>query len=131
MEHGQLWKHVASGLVVLVLVALAIGSSGSKGSSSSTPEATRAPTKISAWVMAQQFVKDRLKSPGSADFGGVFSDYQSPDEVVTDLGGGSFRVRAWVDSQNVFGAKLRTRFLCELKFVGNDRWQLTSLEFLE
>jgi len=81
--------------------------------------------------MAQQFVKDKLKSPGTADFGGVFSDYQKPDDVVTDLSGGKFRVRAWVDAQNSFGAKLRNRFVCELEYMGNDRWRLTSLVFAE
>ena len=81
--------------------------------------------------MAQQFVKEKLKAPGSADFGGVFGDYQDPDQVVTKLGGDKFRVRAWVDAQNAFGAQVRTRFVCELEYVGNDRWRLTNLEFLD
>lgn len=79
--------------------------------------------------MAQQFVKDRLKSPGSADFGGVFSDYQSAEDVVTDLGSNRFRVRAWVDAQNAFGGTIRTHFVCELKFEGENRWSLTSFQF--
>lgn len=79
--------------------------------------------------MAQQFVKDNLKSPSTADFGGVFSDYQDPDQVVTVLGDGKFRVRAWVDAQNAFGATIRNRFVCVLEYVGNDRWRRTHLEF--
>jgi len=126
MENGHSWRHLASALVVVALVTLAIGSSDGGGTSSS-----RAPDKIDAWVMAQQFVKDRLKSPSTADFGGIFGDYQDPDKVVTDLGGGKFRVRAWVDAQNAFGATVRTRFILELEYVGNDRWRLTSIEFTE
>lgn len=81
--------------------------------------------------MTQQFVADRLKSPSSADFGGLFSDYQDPDEVVTALGGGEFRVVAWVDAENSFGANIRTHFVCELKYIGNDRWRCTSLNLVE
>ena len=129
MKYASVSKHFASSFVILALTFLAFGSTDSEnggGSSSSS-----APDKISAWVMAQQFVKDNLKSPSSADFGSVFGDYQKPDNVVTDLGGGKFQVNAWVDAQNSFGAKIRTRFVCELQYVGNDRWKLTSFAFLE
>ena len=81
--------------------------------------------------MTQQFVKDNLKSPSSADFGGVFGDYQDPYQIVTDLGEGKFRVQAWVDAQNSFGAKIRNRFVCELEYVGNNRWRMTNLAFLD
>lgn len=81
--------------------------------------------------MAQQFVKENLKSPSTADFGGVFSDYQDPDKVVTALGGDKFRVRAWVDAQNAFGGTIRNHFVCELEYVGNDRWRMTHLEFTQ
>lgn len=78
-------------------------------------------------MMAQKFVKDRLKSPSTADFGSVFDDYQSPENVVTVLGRGKCRVRAWVDSQNSFGATIRTHFTCELEFRDDEMWYCTSL----
>lgn len=82
--------------------------------------------------MAQQFVNDRLKSPSTASYGGIFSgDYQDADSVVTNLGGGKYRVVAWVDSQNAFGATIRTHFVCELEYVGSDKWRCTSLVFDE
>ena len=131
----NLMKHLAALAVILGMIVLAIGSSedGSGGGNGNTAErsAPKTPGKIEAWVMAQQFVEDNLKSPGSADFGGVFNDYQDPDDVVTDLGGGKFRVTAWVDAQNSFGATIRTAFVCELEYAGNDRWRLTDLVFLE
>lgn len=129
MKYKHSWRHVGSALVVLALVVLAIGSSDGEGGGGTSSSTT--PGKIEAWVMAQQFVKDNLKSPGTADFGGVFSDYQDPDEVVTYLGNGKFRVRAWVDAQNSFGATLRNHFVCELEYVGNDRWRLTNLVFTQ
>jgi hypothetical protein len=82
--------------------------------------------KIGAWVMAQQFVKDGLKSPGSADFGSVFGEYQKADDCVTDLGDGKYQVRGWVDAQNAFGATLRSNFTVTLKYVGGGNWQAVS-----
>jgi hypothetical protein len=113
-------------MVILAFGSVDGGGNGGGGSSSSTT-----PGKIDAWVMAQQFVEDKLKSPSTADFGSAFGDYQDPDEVVTDLGGGKFRVRGWVDAQNAFGATIRNHFMCELEYVGNDRWRCTSLQFTE
>ena len=126
-------KHGASLLVFFGLLILALGStdSGSDESSSSNQSSPKIPDKIEAWVMTQQFVKDNLKSPSSADFGGVFGDYQDPYQIVTDLGEGKFRVQAWVDAQNSFGAKIRNRFVCELEYVGNNRWRMTNLAFLD
>jgi hypothetical protein len=124
--------------IFFILYLIGSFSSDTGGGNQSTSPGTRtnAPTgenpgKIEAWVMAQEFVKDRLKSPSSANFGGIFSDYQSPHDVVTDIGGGKFRVRAWVDAQNSFGAMIRTHFVCELEYAGNDCWRLLSLDFKE
>lgn len=86
--------------------------------------------KVGAWVMAQQFVTDKLIAPSTASYGGLFSgDYQDPYSIVTYLGGGKYRVRAWVDSQNSFGAQIRTRFTCELEDRGGGSWRCTSVTF--
>lgn len=129
MRYKNLWRHLISALVVLVLVVLAVGTSDNGGGGRSSSSYT--PGKIDAWVMTEHFVKDKLKSPSTADFGGILSDYQDPLKVVTDLGDGKFRVRGWVEAQNSFGATIRTHFVCELKYVGNDRWRLISLVFEE
>ncbi|MEK9986510.1 MAG: hypothetical protein VW879_17365 [Opitutae bacterium] len=121
----MLSKNIGSLLILLIMLTLAVGSSDSNETGSDSND-----DKISAWVMAKDFVKERLKSPSTADFGGVFSDYQDPDSVVTVLGGGKYVVRAWVDSQNGFGATIRTRFVCKLEDMGNDRWRCTSCVFL-
>jgi len=58
-----------------------------------------------AWAYMQIFVEKRLKSPKSADFpfgGGTYH--------TTDLGGGRYKVNSYVDSQNAFGANIRTHF---------------------
>ena len=81
-------------------------------------------SKSEAWFMAQQFVEDRLKSPGTAEYGqqGLWDT----DERVTDLGGGKYRVRGWVDSQNSFGAKVRANFALTIQYDGNERWRLVE-----
>lgn len=115
-------KHIWSILALLLMLALAAGSTDSSGTGSGSGSTSS--KNIDAWVMAQQFVEDKLKSPSTASFGGVFSgDYQDPDSVVSDLGGGKYRVRAWVDSQNSFGATIRTRFVCELEDRGGGSWR--------
>ncbi len=74
-----------------------------------------------AWAMCQQFVKDDPISPGSANFGGVFSeDYQAAEQHTQHLGDGLDEYRGWVDAQNAFGAN---NFIVEIKYVGKDEWQ--------
>lgn len=81
-------------------------------------------SKIEAFVMSQEFMKRRLKAPGSADF----PWYTDSEVFVLHRGAGLFRVNAYVDAQNSFGAKLRTRYICELKDEGKESWALISLK---
>ena len=127
---------------VFVIFVIAVGwasqgeiSGSESAGQSKTPAAAKpaaTPTKtgykedhISAWVMAQEFVKRKLKSPGSADFGSLLGDYQKPSSCVTYLGDREYRVKGWVDAQNAFGAKLRNHFVLKLKHVGgaDDEWR--------
>lgn len=105
-------KHFISLFLLVILCVLGAGSSDS-GSSG--------PDKIGAFVMSQSFVEKRLKAPSTADF----CSYS--DATVTDLGDGRFRVSAYVDAQNSFGAKIRTNYTCVLKSTDGDTWTLESL----
>ena len=80
--------------------------------------------KIDALVMSEHFVKQKLKAPSSADFPYI-NDRQV---VVVHKGGGRFIVQSYVDAQNAFGAKLRTRYQCELKQLEGQNWQLITLD---
>lgn len=79
-----------------------------------------------AFVMSQSFVKPRLKSPSSADFplirnNGVRTNY---------LGDCTHEIHAYVDSQNGFGAQIRTKYYAKLKYLkGKDEWQLLDIKF--
>ena len=82
-----------------------------------------------AWIMAQDFVEQNLKSPGTASYGSVWDgDWQSYKDHVKDLGDNKYRATGWVDSQNAFGATVRIDFVCEVEYVGNDKWRCTDLE---
>lgn len=69
---------------------------------------------IDARIGCERLVKDNLKSPGTAKFPGPFSgDYAE----VRDNGLG-WLYSSYVDSQNGFGAIIRTRFSCEVTKAG-------------
>jgi hypothetical protein len=109
-------------LVIFVVLILLVGLITSGGKSGSDSEHTLLPTKTDAWVMAQGFVRKNLKAPATADF-----PWYS-DEYVTDLGNQIFQVAAYVDAENSFGAKIRSKFICKVKYVGNDNWVLRDIE---
>lgn len=64
-------------------------------------------------VICEQAVKERLRSPGSADF--PFGH----GTAVTAIDDTRYRLESHVDSQNGFGASLRTRFVCVVSGTGD------------
>jgi len=80
------------------------------------------PDKVSAYTMAQQFVKDRLKSPRSAKF-----PWSSDEYRVAHTGRGKYQVVSYVDAQNAFGAMIRSTYVVEMQYLGNERWRATQV----
>ena len=84
-----------------------------------------------ACYMAQKFVSDRIKAPATADFE-LCSDAKVAPKVDSDVGT-CYTVVSYVDSQNSFGAKIRTNYAAEVRYDGYDParreydWQLISL----
>lgn len=77
-----------------------------------------------AHTMAGNFVKRRLLAPSSAKF----PPAHGPDVKITPLGGCRFRIESYVDSQNSFGAMIRSRF--SVIIVGlpdGETWQAHEL----
>jgi hypothetical protein len=74
---------------------------------------------------SQDAVKKRLKSPSTAKFPGTilerseYNVYQMPD--------GSYRVFSWVDSQNSFGAMLRSKWVVEFKKEKGEQWKIQNV----
>ena len=111
-------------LFILILIAMISGGDcgGPSGSSSSSRSAPPPPQhdEVTAWTMCQSFVEARLKAPRSAKWPWGFTDY------VTHLGEGRYRIKAYVDSQNSFGAMMRTHFTAVVAWKGGDSWELES-----
>jgi hypothetical protein len=85
--------------------------------------ATSGAEPISAFVMCKQFVTDRLKSPATA----VFPTYGGDGTQTEQLSMLQFRAKAYVDSQNGFGANVRTRYSCTVTNTGGNNWNLDDL----
>lgn len=71
---------------------------------------------LSAWYCAQEFVKDKLKAPSTAEF-------ESADlKMLKYLGDGRYQLTSYVDAENSFGAKLRYDFVCVVRHAGGDKY---------
>ncbi len=69
-------------------------------------------TDLDAMVQAEYYVTNRLKSPSSADF-----DYP----IVTQMEDSTYIVRGNVDSQNGFGAMIRSSYKVKVTFLPKDK----------
>jgi hypothetical protein len=103
-----------------IILMVAIETCSNSDSNGAKPESSHSP--LNAYVMCKQFLKDRLKAPSTADF-----PFESYEDVTTSMGGGQYRVSSYVDSENSFGAKIRTRYSCEVEWTGGDNWRLLDL----
>jgi len=80
----------------------------------------------SAYSTSQQFLNDRLKSPSTAEYP---TDWDR--NMVEYMGDSVFYIKSYVDSQNGFGATIRTKYWARLKLVPGDKWNLISIKLDE
>jgi hypothetical protein len=110
-------KSLLGGLVFVVLIGSVIYScSTSSGEDDGADSSDRSGM---AEVMCEEFVTDRLKAPSTAEFLGASS--------VDLTGREQYEVTASVDSQNGFGAMIRTPYVCLVNYEGDDQWKLVNL----
>ncbi|MDA3781036.1 MAG: hypothetical protein PF487_12565 [Bacteroidales bacterium] len=79
-----------------------------------------------AYNYAMDFVKERLKSPSSAEFPSLFDRQKH----ITELSSTVYVINSWVESQNSFGAMIKTKFSCRIK-ISNDAVSISDLKLLE
>lgn len=79
--------------------------------------------KIEAWVMAEQFIDKQLKAPATAKYQWFTEDN------VTKIGD-QYTVEIYVDSENSFGAKLRTHWKLKMEKDG-DTYRLLDIQQTE
>ncbi len=105
---GWIALGVAAVIAVCVIGSAVKGCGGSSGQDDGSASATAG---------CEELVKDRLKAPSTAEFSGESADGSA----------GSYTVTGDVDSQNSFGAMLRSHFTCTVHSSGNE-WKLDDME---
>lgn len=78
----------------------------------STPDDKELVDVNMAVVIHKDFVKTHLKSPSTASFGEYQTSTSFPRTVI---------IKSFVDSQNGFGAVIRTNYTMELTFHGGEK----------
>jgi len=107
---GGLLLVVIAGVMLFILYL--IGSNSDIDSSSTAIDSEA----YLAYNYAEEFVKKELKAPSTAEFPGTF---EQPDHI-TALGNKRYKINSWFDSQNSFGASIRTEFSCIIYFEGDE-----------
>lgn len=69
-------------------------------------------------------VKAQLKAPSTAKFPGVI--FGANEYKIYSMPDGAYRVFSWVDSQNSFGAMVRSKWMVEFK-QSNGQWQASKV----
>ena len=112
-------------IVLIVVVILGIIASMARDSSSSDSESSSSESDYSstssssnfvAYNYAERYVKQNLKSPSTAEFPDVFEK----SEHINPISDNKYQINSWVDSQNSFGAIIRTKFSCVIVFDGDN-----------
>lgn len=81
------------------------------------------PSDIDVCVTAHLYVKQLLKAPSTAKFPPC--DFGK----VSRLGNKQYRYQSYVDAQNSFGAMVRTYYVVEMEYLGNDEWKLKDIKW--
>lgn len=85
-------------------------------------EGDRTVDKYNADVFAEDFVKEKLKSPSSAKF--ASTSEKTIKEVETNV----WEVSGWVDSENSFGASIRSNFKVKMEYDPEEEsWTLKDI----
>ncbi len=118
-------KFTVLGFVVIAVIIFVLIRLCSEGNEPETPIPwNQKDNSATAWVYTQMYVKNHLKSTSTAKFPWGYSDY-------VDRIGTTYTIKSYVDSQNSFGAMIRTYFNATVKQVSEDNWEMVSFEFLE
>jgi hypothetical protein len=131
-------KNISTGKGCLIIIAAVIfiplifskivgvdsGSASSRGNESGYQfGANDLSNHFMAYSIMEEYVKQRLKSPSSAEF----PESRERKNHIKHLGNRKYHINSWVDSDNGFGASIRTKFVGEIKQTSQYEWKLTSL----
>lgn len=102
-------------LAVFIIVPIVVGQITSSSGPEPTPEQQIVTVKEqSARILARSYVEQvPLKSPSTAK-------YHTPTAVADPKDPNLYEVSSYIDSQNGFGAMIRTYWSMKLEFMGED-----------
>lgn len=122
---------MAGGIFAVALIAGALSLVMWAYNSLSTPGDQKAQADYSsmAHIKCNDYVKERLKAPGTAEFPFLA-------DRTTKVADGHYIVESHVDAHNSFGAKLRRDYYCDIELVGEysgskSSWSLKALRLAE
>lgn len=116
---------VATMKVLLCIIVLFIIYAFIAGSETNEQKANRVCNDaVSGYYASQDIIKRRLKAPSTATFPGPYEKSIS----IVQVSSCRFRIAAWVDSQNSFGAMLRSRYGMNIEYrPRSDDWHATDI----
>ena len=117
------FENAVSGLFICMITLAVLYSCVSNSNKSDPKVVTADAMKSGAYAYCVGVVKRNLKAPKSADFPWGVEVVQTVD--------GKYVVQSYVDSQNSFGALIRTRYRCELSNAGSDDYNSWTVEDLK
>lgn len=95
--------------LIIVLLSMIILLTGCGGSDKPFSQLDTDEQESYAWLMAQNVVKENLKSPSSAKF---------PSQLkasIKSIGVNKYKVSSYVEAENSFGASLKTNFVVTIE----------------
>lgn len=112
-------RKIAYGVIIGIFVLFMVIGSGSDSSSTSPAPAPTGHSDIEVCVEAEFLLKQFLKSPSTADFPTCSS------MIIERLSEEQFKVSSYVDSQNGFGAMIRSNWSVQYHYTdGGAKTQL-------
>lgn len=90
---------------------------------SGPPAASNIADRSDACFMSQKFVRQNLKAPTTAEFPAWTEENCNARQI-----NGTWKVRSYVDSQNSYGAMIRSDYGVEMSYnAGADTWTLLDI----
>lgn len=117
------WQEILKRSAIVVAIIAAIGVLIYVDNKDKTKTPSKSDTYIDSYYYSQELVKDKLKSPKSADF-----PWYS-DSFIKEKGD-TITVTAYVDADNSFGANIRVNYIATIK-VKNGKPVSGSVTLLE
>ena len=82
--------------------------------------------RLAAYRTATDYVRQQLKSPSTAKFPSI-----TDANITWTPDGRLYTIFSYVDSQNSFGAMLRTQWFAKLQYLDNGNWSVLDFDFLK